>query len=76
MAITEDMFEEYDNKHVCTDDVVCVGETENAIHVAFPGRDTAWIPKSQLHDDSEVYEKGTDGKLVITLWIAREKGWL
>ena len=33
-----------------------------------------WIPKSQIHDDSEVYEDGTDGDLVISRWIAEKKG--
>lgn len=33
-----------------------------------------WIPKSQITDDSEVYELGTDGTLVVTEWIAIEKG--
>ena len=34
----------------------------------------AWIPKSQIDDDSEVYEEGHEGTLVITLWIAEKKG--
>ena len=33
-----------------------------------------WIPKSHIHDDSEVYEMGTNGRLVITQWIAEQKG--
>lgn len=32
-----------------------------------------WIPISQIDEDSEVYHKGDVGKLIITLWIAREK---
>lgn len=33
-----------------------------------------WIPKSQITDDSEVYETGTEGTLVVTEWIAEQKG--
>lgn len=33
-----------------------------------------WIPKSQIQDDSEVYEKGHEGKLVLPRWLAKEKG--
>lgn len=39
-----------------------------------------WIPCSQVHDDSEVYIdsdqsiQGSPGKLVITQWIAEQKG--
>lgn len=33
-----------------------------------------WIPKSKIHDNSEVYAGGTSGRLVIPLWLAEEKG--
>lgn len=33
-----------------------------------------WIPQSQVHDDSEIWKPGDEGKLVITEWIALEKG--
>ena len=35
-----------------------------------------WIPKSQIDDDSEVWSKGDVGELVVTMWIAKEKGLL
>lgn len=38
-----------------------------------------FIPKSQIHDDSEVHGKskvGKVGKLVITSWLAEQRGWL
>jgi hypothetical protein len=50
-------------------------ETEKALLVEIGGEEL-WIPKSQIHDDSEVYREGDTGKLVITEWIAREKGLL
>lgn len=36
--------------------------------------DDYWIPKSQIHDDSEVYEMETEGTLIIPRWLAEEKG--
>jgi hypothetical protein len=38
-----------------------------------------WIPKSQIDDDSEVYSQRSGefgGKLLISDWLAREKGLL
>ena len=35
-----------------------------------------WIPKSQIDDDSEVYAAGTSGTLIVSEWIATEKGLL
>lgn len=33
-----------------------------------------WIPRSQIDDSSEVYEEGHEGELVVSQWIADEKG--
>lgn len=38
-----------------------------------------WLPSSQVHDDSEVYDGcdvGETGNLVVTNWIAEQKGWI
>lgn len=52
----------------------CVGETSAAINVMITsGQPHVWIPKSQVHDDSEVYERGGTGALIITRWIAEQK---
>jgi hypothetical protein len=56
------------------DDVKCIAETTDAILVVMDDGKEHWIPKSQVHDDSEVYEKGGEGKLIISQWIAEEKG--
>lgn len=34
-----------------------------------------WVPKSVIHDDSEVFEKGHKGRLVVEGWFARKEGW-
>lgn len=64
-----------------TDDVVEVEvevlvETEKALHVfVVDTGDEVWIPKSQIHDDSDVYSRDTSpGTITITRWIAEQKG--
>lgn len=52
-------------------------ETEKAFLIDIEGKPT-WIPKSQVHDDSEIYDNGPkdkslDGTLVIPRWLAEEK---
>jgi len=58
-------------------EAVCIAETPQALMVEIDG-DEYWIPKSQIHDDSEVYnnDDGSEGELVITGWLAKEKGLL
>ena len=34
----------------------------------------AWIPQSQIDDDSDVYREGDAGTLIISEWFALEKG--
>lgn len=55
------------------DGVVCKHETDAALLCVIDG-DEHWIPKSQIDDDSEVYEKDGEGTLVVTQWIAEQKG--
>lgn len=34
-----------------------------------------WVPKSQIHEDSEVYSENSDpGELVVKLWFAEKEG--
>ena len=54
------------------DDCVCSIATSKAILVACEGEE-AWVPTSQIHDDSEVYKPGTAGVLVIPRWVAEMK---
>ena len=32
-----------------------------------------WIPKSVIHDDSEVYKAGTTGCLIVQRWFAEKE---
>jgi hypothetical protein len=63
-----------DDEPVRLPDVTSVGETEHAVLCRIPGRRAdMWIPKSQIHDDSEVYADDQTGVLVITAWLAEKE---
>lgn len=47
--------------------------TDKAILVEVDGEE-AWIPQSQIDDESEVWKDGDEGTLVIPLWLAEAKG--
>jgi hypothetical protein len=49
-------------------------ETDSALLIIIDGEEE-WVPKSVIHDDSEVYEEGGEGTLVVEDWFARKKGW-
>ena len=61
-------------------DVECAAETPLAIFVRVPRVARVpifvWVPKSVVHDDSEVYDAKDNarGKLVIKHWWAAREG--
>jgi len=63
---------------VTFEDCEAIAESPKAILVKF-GDDgpegEAWIPKSQIHEDSEVFEAATSGTLIVSEWLAKQKGW-
>lgn len=63
------------SKHLVFKNAVCLRESKAAILVDLNnGREPMWIPQSQIHDDSDVYESNGSGKLIVTRWIAEQKG--
>jgi len=58
---------EFENVH-------CERESAAAICVTGIEDRLTWIPKSQIDNDSEVWKPGQDGKLVISEYIAVQKG--
>lgn len=60
------------DKWVSFEDVEVKKETDKAILCDIEGEEI-WIPKSQISDDSEVYEEDTSGTLIISRWLAKEK---
>lgn len=61
------------NEPVVVGDVEVLHETEAAILVALDGEEI-WIPKSVIHDDSEVWEEGDTGVFVVKEWFANKEG--
>lgn len=60
---------------VYLDGVRCLRQTDKALLCNYEGEEF-WIPKSQIHDDSEVTAVGDEGVLAIPSWLADEKGAL
>lgn len=58
---------------VAIDDVACISESAKAIQVLIDG-ERKWIPKSVIHDDSEVYRNDDFGTLVLKEWFAEKEG--
>lgn len=59
--------------------VTLKAKSKAAIFVEDEDGNEVWIPNSQIDDDSEIWEdseKGEEGKLVISEWLATKKGWL
>lgn len=59
-----------------------VGSSLKALRVKFDetsllGAREEWIPRSALHDDSEVFDafNNARGNVVVEAWLARERGW-
>lgn len=63
--------------------VTCVRTTDRAICVRVASLtegnppEEVWVPKSQLHEEeNEIAERGDVGMLIVTDWIAKQKGWI
>jgi hypothetical protein len=59
------------------DAVHCNRESDSgkALQMTSEEHGTFWVPKSVIDDDSEVYDVGHTGALVVSDWFAEEKGW-
>lgn len=54
---------------------VCVEERQLSIKVVLGGVHS-FIPKSVIHDDSEVFKLNDSGKLIVKHWWAAKEGWV
>jgi hypothetical protein len=52
----------------------CIAETPKAVLVRYDKEQKLWVPKSCLHDDSEVFEKGGTGHIIVKFWWADKQG--
>lgn len=55
-------------------EVEAIAETDKALLCTDHGGWEQWVPKSQIHDDSEVYKKGQEGDLIVKSWWAEQNG--
>lgn len=62
-----------DEDYVTFKDVRAKAATDKAVLCVIDDEEY-WIPKNQIHEDSEVYGDGHEGTLIISEWIATEKG--
>ncbi len=67
-----------DDDGVPFDDVEAIRGTERALLCRLTtdkgDRREVWVPRSQITDDSEVFEVGDAGELVIKAWFAEREG--
>lgn len=56
------------------ENVRCDVDTDKALLAEFEDGSKHWIPKKVIHDDSDVYKKGTDGNLIVEDWFAEKEG--
>lgn len=56
--------------HTEFDNCVARKESDDGLLVELDTGEEVWLPKSQIHANSEVYEMGTDGVLIIPEWLA------
>lgn len=53
-----------------------VMETQQAVLFELIEGDQVWVPKSVIHEDSEVWKEGQEpGELVVKHWFAKKEGW-
>ena len=54
----------------------CTRETDRALLCVLETGEEKWIPKSVVHDDSEVFdaEGNAQGELVVKQWWAEKEG--
>jgi len=52
-----------------------VSKKGNECLVCLVDGEEAVVPQSAIHDNSEVYEPGNEGDLVVLMWLARARGW-
>lgn len=56
----------------CTRETHKDGKKPGALLVKFEDGKELWIPKSVIHDHSEVWKEGQDGEVVVFAWWAEK----
>jgi hypothetical protein len=50
--------------------------TERAVLVLLETGEEIWVPQSVIHENSEIWKGGQEGKLVVASWWAKSRGLL
>lgn len=56
-----------------------IRETDSALLLETEEAGEVWIPKSVIHDDSEIEagdDEGDEGEVIVKKWFARNEGWI
>ena len=64
-----------DNESVDMGKALIISETNSAILAKLESKEEIWIPKSVVHDDSEVSSLDDEGVLIVKHWWAEKNGW-
>lgn len=58
-------------------DSLVIGGSDKALNITINGKDY-WVPKSVIHDDSEVFDEldNDNGTLIVESWWAKKAGLL
>lgn len=71
-------YNEDEHPPVEIEDCICIRTTPAACLVKIGSGPQAgkqmWIPQSQIHADSEVYNEESTGTLIVEEWIAIKRG--
>ena len=51
---------------------VVLAETPQALRVVFTNGDEAWVPKSQISEESDVHCLADEGSLIVPRWLANK----
>lgn len=62
-----------DGAHLGYATVIAVSAKAIRVKIKESG-ETHWIPSSVIHDDSEVFDRGHEGELVVKQWWAEKEG--
>ena len=49
-------------------------DTAKALLVELDGGEEVWVPKSVIDEDSEVFEPGNTGTLILAQWFCEKNG--
>lgn len=63
----------YEQETITLEEVASLHATADAV-LCLIGSRQVWVPQSVIHEDSEVFDAGQIGKLVIFTWWATREG--